>query len=107
MPRTLVALAAALMPALTHAAFDKGLATVMVNFARAAYCNKDAIEAWSCDACSQLPGVTKATYLTNADLDTAGYVAVDGNGTITVSFRGSSNLLNCASRRARARVRWS
>ncbi|EKF28358.1 lipase, putative, partial [Trypanosoma cruzi marinkellei] len=71
-----------------RADYSVQLATTALYFAKAAYCEADAISSWTCASCAMNPGMEEVRVFTNIVHSTQAFVGVN-KSTIVVSFRGT------------------
>ncbi|EKF28826.1 lipase, putative, partial [Trypanosoma cruzi marinkellei] len=76
-----------------RADYSVQLATTALYFAKAAYCEADAISSWTCASCAMNPGMEEVRVFTNIVHSTQAFVGVN-KSTIVVSFRGTKGTIN-------------
>ncbi|EKF38210.1 lipase, putative, partial [Trypanosoma cruzi marinkellei] len=68
-------------------------ATTALYYAKAAYCEEDAISSWTCASCARDLGMERVRVFTNVEHNTQAFVGVN-KSTIVVSFRGTRGTIN-------------
>mmetsp|Transcript_55629 Transcript_55629/g.131349 ORF Transcript_55629/g.131349 Transcript_55629/m.131349 type:complete len:169 (+) Transcript_55629:10-516(+) len=73
--------------------WDEAYAESVVEYARAAYCDRAVLQNWTCNVCA---GDAEISYVSKPNSqDTQGFVGyVPSNNTIVASFRGTQDLKN-------------
>lgn len=71
--------------------YNATFALAMAYMAGAAYCSKQSVLDWSCEACASTPPFNATMYLYDSDKNTAGFIGnyIEDPTTAVVSFRGT------------------